>query len=143
MGAQTLLKPDLYGPPAAEDAGGAPVLRGGECVCGAVFFPMQSYGCEVCGCHGEDLRARDLAGRGALIAAAVVHMHHARPGPGGAPAREAPFVIGSIALDDGPVVRTLLDADGAPEPGARMTARLVETPGGEHPTLDLRFSPDA
>ena len=57
MGAQTLLKPGLYGPPAGEDAA---VLRGGKCACGAVFFPMQSYGCEVCGRHGEALRPRDL-----------------------------------------------------------------------------------
>ncbi|MEC9433805.1 MAG: OB-fold domain-containing protein [Pseudomonadota bacterium] len=144
MGALTLLKPDLYGPAAADAGGnpaGPPVLHGGECRCGAVFFPLQPYGCEVCGRHGDDLRPRALAGRGALIAAAVVHIHQNRPGPG-APARQAPFVVGSIALDDGPVVRTLLDAAEAPEPGARMEARLVET-GGETPTLDLRFAPVA
>ena len=140
MGAQTLLKPGLYGSAAGEDAA---VLRGGECACVAVFFPMQSYGCEVCGRHGEALRPRDLAGRGSLIAAAVVHMHQGRPGPGGTPPRQAPFVVGSIALDDGPVVRTLLDCAEAPDPGTRMTARLVETPGAEAPLLDLRFAPAA
>lgn len=143
MGAPTLLKPDLYGPAAddaAESKKSPPVLHGGECSCGAVFFPLQAYGCEVCGRHGADLRPRDLAGRGALIAAAVVHIHQGRPGPGGAPARQAPFVVGSIALDDGPVVRTLLDVTEAPAPGSRMEARLVEI-GGETPTLDLRFAP--
>lgn len=38
-----LLKPDLYGLGAA----GTPTLLGGRCECGYVFFPMQTFGCEI------------------------------------------------------------------------------------------------
>lgn len=119
-----LLKPGLYT--------GAGTLLGGRCACGHVFFPMQSHGCEVCGRHGVDLQPMMLAGRGTLLSSTVVHLHAGS-------ARAAPFTIGKIALDEGPVVRTLL-VDPAREiaPGARMAARIV--PVGDS-TLDLRFAP--
>jgi hypothetical protein len=126
------LKPELY------DGGQPPSLRGGVCTCGYVFFPLQNYGCERCGRFGEDLRPKDLAGRGRLIASATVHLH--------SPDRPTPFVVGSIALDDGPVVRTLL-TDTPPNlaPGARMETVLVAIDPGEDgaPRVDLRFMPAA
>ena len=42
-----------------------PALIGGRCVCGHVFFPMQTYGCEKCGRYGDDLKksaCQDAAG---------------------------------------------------------------------------------
>jgi uncharacterized protein len=124
-----LLKPTLY----ARSATGA-VLLGGRCECGYVFFPMQTFGCERCGKHGDALQPFELKGRGTLRCASTVHVHADEK-------RTAPFVIGMIALDDGPIVRTLIldspaDHD---KPGTPVEAVLVavETEQGE--ALDLRF----
>lgn len=135
-----LLKPKLYVP---ADGDGVPALLGGRCRCGYVFFPMQTFGCERCGATGEALEPMKLRGRGTLVAAATVHRHHD-------PSRPTPFVVGTIALDDGPVVRTLLvGADGTPLDEApvagsvRVEAVLVsvakKSDGNE--VLDLRFRP--
>jgi len=121
-----LLKPTLY----ARREGAPPVLLGGRCACGHAFFPMQTFGCERCGRFGDALQPQDLQGRGTLRSAATVHVHADEKRP-------APFVVGTIALDDGPVIRTLLTEDCAP--GARVEAVLipVEADGGR--ALDLRF----
>lgn len=129
-----LLKPGLYA--ASTAAGEPPVLRGGRCACGYVFFPMQTYGCEKCG--STELVPVDLAGRGRLVASARVLLH-ARPD------RQPPFVVISVRLDDGPVVRTLLaqDTEKVLAADTPMTASLVQvatTESGE-PVADLRFSP--
>ena len=129
----SLLKPALY---RAEGSGAAPdhpALLGGVCACGYVFFPLQHYGCERCG--GLDLQPKILSGAGELLASARVHLH---PGKG----REAPFTVGSIRLDDGPIVRTLIEVDESDlHPGARMATRLVEALDLEGaPCLDLRFA---
>jgi uncharacterized OB-fold protein len=127
-----LLKPGLY----REAAAGPPVLLGGKCPCGHVFFPMQAYGCEVCG--RQDLTPRTLVGAGRLIASARVHLFAGK-------GREAPFTVASIQLDDGPVVRTLIVEEASSlAPGQRMAARLVPVAGPEgEPRLDLRFAPEA
>jgi len=95
-----LLKPALY---AANDLEPAqpPNLLGGRCECGYIFFPMQQFGCERCGKFGSSLEAVSLRGSGKLVTATVVHMHADKRRP-------APFAVGTIALDDGPVVRALL-----------------------------------
>ena len=124
----SLLKPELYG----SDPAGNVVLRGGKCRCGYVFFPFQEFGCERCGASGDALAAMDLAGTGRLIASSQVHLHADS-------SRPAPFVIGTIALDDGPVIRTLLT--GAAQPPARVHAVLQ--PAGEADMLDLRFAPES
>jgi uncharacterized OB-fold protein len=129
-----LLKPELY---AAADPD-PPVLLGGRCRCGHIFFPMQTYGCERCGATGSALAPLSLAGRGRLVATATVHLH-------ADPARPAPFVVGTIALDDGPVIRTLL-VDTTPSdrhPSARVEALLVPAARADGTeALDLRFRPE-
>jgi uncharacterized OB-fold protein len=126
-----LLKPDLY---ALEDDGNV-ILKGARCRCGYTFFPPQHYGCEKCGSTGA--APATLRGRGKLVASAMVHIH-SRPG------REAPFVIGTIKLVDGPVVRALLagSLDGLC-PGTAMTAILtsISSEDGKE-RLDLRFATD-
>lgn len=139
MPTASLLKPELYKPAgAAPEPGVSCTLSGGRCVCGHLFFPMQFYGCEQCGRSGEALQRADLSGRGTLLASAVVHVHQGE--------REAPFVVGTVQLADGPVVRTLLDhppAAPALIPGQPMQAVLK--PAGRNaagePLLDLRFAP--
>ena len=131
-----LLKPALYRAEGSPGTPAVPALIGGVCeACGHVFFPMQTYGCERCG--AVSLSPRLLAGTGRLVASARVHLHAGK-------GREAPFTVGTIALDDGPVVRTLLADDGGLAPGARMTTTLVpvrDAEGAER--LDLRFRPEA
>ncbi len=98
-----------------------PALIGGRCVCGHVFFPMQTYGCEKCGRYGEDLKKISLSGRGRVLAFARVHIH-ARPYP------KVPFTVVVVALDDGPVIKALLDpaVDDELRSGAVMVAKLVQ-----------------
>jgi uncharacterized OB-fold protein len=113
---------------------GRPALLGGRCrACGYVFFPLQPYGCESCG--SAELESLALTGRGRLVASARVHMH---AGQG----RTAPFTVGSIALDDGAVVRSVLEHDGvAPlKPGTLMTSRLAAETRLDRGPHDIRFA---
>ncbi len=130
----TLLKPKLY---RIEPAPGHPSLRGMHCgICGHVFFPPQNLGCERCGAAGNALQSRQLVGRGTLMARVTVHVH-------AKPERPAPFVIGTVHLDDGPIVRTLLDSapDALPPIGSPMVAVLRPVASAESAaTHDLRFS---
>jgi hypothetical protein len=131
-----LLKPALYRAEGSAAAPDHPALLGGKCAdCGYVFFPLQAYGCERCG--SVRLEPQLLSGTGRLQASAQVHLH---PGKG----REAPFAVGAIALDDGPIVRTLIEDDSAGvRVGARMVSRLIRVADAEGaPRLDLRFTPE-
>ena len=124
-----LLKPDLF----AIGPTGVPVLLGGRCICGFVFFPMQAFGCERCGRNGPALQPHALAARGRLRASATVHIHADEK-------RKTPFVIGTIALDDGPIVRTLLDeSNDAIASGARVEGVLARIHTDSTEALDLRF----
>jgi uncharacterized OB-fold protein len=132
MSDSMLLKPALYRAEGTERAPSRPALLGGRCACGYVFFPLQAYGCERCG--SAELKPYALAGEGTLLASARVHLHAGKK-------REAPFTVGAIKLDDGPIVRTLLVDDArAFRPGDRMATTLVSVKD-ENATdkLDLRF----
>jgi uncharacterized OB-fold protein len=128
------LKPSLYTVPS--DAA-PPSLLGGRCRCGYVFFPMQTYGCEKCGATGDALQPAALPATATLVASARVLLHANK-------SRTAPFVVVSARLDDGPVVRTLLDEDTAETLpiGAALRGRLVEVSRDEagEPVVDLRFA---
>ncbi|WP_076867134.1 Zn-ribbon domain-containing OB-fold protein [Bradyrhizobium mercantei] len=141
-----LLKPDLYALKGTTSAPERPSLKGGKCAhCGFVFFPMQGYGCEVCGRSGDCLQSLALRGSGSLIASARVHMHNPVPAAAMADVKplEAPFTVGTIKLDDGPTIRTLLvDAkERALKPRQRMMSKLVPVGSGARTILDLRFTP--
>lgn len=132
----SMLKPALYQP---EPAPHPPSLNGIHCsACGHVFFPPQDLGCERCGTTGTALQPRRLAGRGTLMSRVTVHLH-------AKPERSAPFVVGTVHLDDGPVVRTLLDLapEALPRIGSPMVAVLTPVAAlpGDAATLDLRFAP--
>lgn len=111
-----------------------PALIGGKCRCGSVFFPMQRFGCEACGGHGDDLCEIRLAGRGFLHAFAQVHLH-ARPQP------KVPFTVLEIALDDGPLIRALFDqpTEAGLCKGDCMVATVVRQTRGETEVDVLRF----
>lgn len=126
--------PDLY----AASPDGIPKLNGGRCrACGYVFFPPQSYGCEICGASGDLLQPLALKGEGVLKSFATVHLYQGK-------GIEAPFTVGVILLDDGPAVRTILTerTDAGLKIGDRMRTALVhvasdESGGG---TNELRFA---
>lgn len=130
-------KPHLYSSPSV-DGSSIPQLKGGRCVCGYVFFPWQAYGCEKCGATGEALQQVMLEGKGELVASARVLMHAKED-------RKPPFVVASVRLDAGPVVRALLaeDTKEARPVGQRMQACLVQVAQSDtgEPLGELRFSP--
>jgi uncharacterized OB-fold protein len=126
-------RPSLFRPEGTAAAPHQPALLGGRCtVCGYVFFPMQSYGCEACGSLALEPMA--LSGRGRLTSFARVHVHN---GPG----RQAPFTVGSIVTEDGAVVRTLIapDSEDRLSHGATVVATLVPETRPGRGEFDLRF----
>ena len=126
--------PSLYKPALYTQSAGGIALQGGRCSCGYVFFPMQRYGCERCGQTGDALSPYALSGNGTLIAWVKVHVHADMR-------RAVPFIVATIALDDGPVIRTLLTD--VPSPGVtRVSASLapIQTDTASE-MLDLRFVP--
>lgn len=138
-----LLKPALYRAEGTPARPGHPALLGGECRCGHVFFPWQSYGCERCGADAGALTPKALSGRGRVESTATVHLHASADRP-------VPFVIAAVRLDDGPLVRGLAAADTqALCPGDSVVTTLVQAPGtpgddGRRDlALDLRFTRDA
>lgn len=80
-------------------------LAGTRCRdCLTAFFPPLHIGCEVCGAPDDRLDDASLPARGRLHASATVHLHRGR-------GIEAPFTIAEVVLDDGPVVRALIDGE--------------------------------
>ena len=92
-----------------------PVLQGTRCAsCNTTFFPVLSLGCEVCG--STQLDAIVLEATGVLHSVATVHLYQGHD-------IEAPFAIGEIQLDAGPLIRAtmaeVLERDAI---GARVAA---------------------
>jgi uncharacterized OB-fold protein len=104
----------------AED--GTITLGGMICTsCHHISFPAQSYGCEKCGAFGDALRSRKIEAQGQLLAFARVNLHRGK-------GIKAPFLVGSIQLDDGPSVRcTLIEQeDSELSHGAPMIGKIVQ-----------------
>jgi len=96
--------------------GESPVLLGTRCrSCDSVFFPTLGLGCEVCG--SAQLEAMAIEPVGTLHSVATVHLHQGHD-------IEAPFAIGEIQLDAGPLIRaTMTDLVPPEQIGARVNAR--------------------
>ncbi len=136
------LNDHLYQADGTDDAPALPSLSGGECRCGYVFFPWQTYGCERCGLSGDALRPKRLTGKGTLRAKATVHRHRDNRALTDVQPRVAPFTIGVVDLVDGPTIRVVLDeSDGPAHPDATVVARLVEVGTKERSVMDLCFAP--
>lgn len=126
--------PTLY---EASDAG-PPVLLGHRCgQCGLAGFPRQSLGCESCGGGGDNLKPITLVARGKLVSFAVVHRHAGKD-------IAAPFIMGEITLDDGPLIRCTLSAEtpGALMIGQSMIGVLEHNPAADASVRELRFKPE-
>ena len=92
-----------------------PVLQGTRCAsCNTTFFPVLSLGCEVCG--STQLDAIVLEAEGVLHSVATVHLYQGHD-------IEAPFAIGEIQLDAGPLIRaTMAEVVERDAIGARVAA---------------------
>jgi uncharacterized OB-fold protein len=134
MAEETKVRPALFRAEGTAKVPQHPALLGGRCsACGYVFFPMQTYGCEACG--STALEPMALSGRGVLTSFARVHVH-----AGGG--RTAPFTVGTIALDDGGVLRALIDTPSEDKltHAAVVVAKLVPETRPDRGTHDLRFT---
>ncbi len=96
-------------------SGEQPVLSGTRCrACDAVFFPTMPLGCEVCG--STQLEPMTIDAVGTLHSVATVHLHQGHD-------IEAPFAIGEIQLDAGPLIRgTMAELVERDAIGARVAA---------------------
>jgi len=106
--------PGLYDPNA-----NTPMLAGTRCgACGATFFPPLKIGCAVCG--SPDLQDTALAARGVLHSSAIVYRYRGDD-------IEAPFTVGEIVLDEGPVIRATMASNDAAAIGDPVEARWFVT----------------
>jgi uncharacterized OB-fold protein len=112
-------------------------LNGGHCrACGYVFFPPQSYGCESCGAPESQLEPKALRAQGVLSSFATVHLHQGK-------GIEAPFTVGVIVLDEGPVIRAIVshNSDAGLKIGDRMRAVEIAAEGESGASgRELRFA---
>jgi uncharacterized protein len=122
-----LAKPALY----REGQDGLAILRGMRCGCGRIAFPYQPFGCEQCG-RTCSIEPADLAADGRIAAVAEVHVQ-----PGDSP--PAPFLVGAVKLDSGPMVRAYLEGARV-RPGDRVRGALLPAMSGSEGVLDLRFA---
>lgn len=132
---QKLLNPSAYTMQTKGFNKNGVTLRGGQCSCGNIFFPIQEFGCEKCGAYATQIQEKSIVTSGQLIASAQVHLHF-----GGGP--KAPFVIGSIKLDEGPIVRALLSTEKSKlNIGDAMIGELTYVNSNEDgdDIFDLRF----
>ena len=115
-----------------------PRLRGTRCRCGRLLFPPQHFGCDGCGAAGDAIRPVEFEADGVLTAFATSHRQQ-RPGS------ESPLVVGTVALDAGPVVESTLAVDDASglRIGARLRARLLDIGADEdgRRIVDCFFEP--
>jgi uncharacterized OB-fold protein len=113
--------------PGLYDPHGEPALRGDRCTrCATPFFPASRWGCECCGAPADALEPASLDAVGLLLTFATVRLG------------DAPYTIGEILLDAGPVIRaSMLPADGEGlDFGARVRGRLVGA-GQDHSGTEL------
>lgn len=129
---KTAAQPGLYDP---EES--VPRLMGTRCSgCGTCFFPPLGIGCEICGAAQDQLEAAELAAAGELHSVATVHMHAGKD-------IQAPFTVGEVQLDDGPLVRCMMAELVEPAAiGARVAARweVVSTDEDGNEVLEPRFA---
>lgn len=111
---KTAEHPGLYDPEEKQ-----PRLFGTRCdQCDTSFFPPLGIGCEVCG--SPNLSEIRLSTAGTVHSAATVHRHSGKN-------VETPFIVAEILLDDGPLVRALLEGTERENViGERTVARWFE-----------------
>ncbi|MDI9915360.1 OB-fold domain-containing protein [Rhodococcus sp. IEGM 1379] len=111
-------------------AGATLPIRAVRCLrCTYIASPVQYFGCEQCGAHGDDLEEAVLSGEGTVLEIVNVYQHPDS-------SLTIPAAIGSIELIEGPVIRARLNSPDL-EPGSRVVA-VDEAPDA---ALGLTFAP--
>jgi uncharacterized OB-fold protein len=130
---------NLFRPDVVALVDGLPTLIGSQCeVCGDIRFP-RAPACPKCHASSERLKPRALARSGELATCSRVER-----GPAGIP---APYLVGYVALKDGPRVLARVSADTLDASaliGGRCTLEigtLSET--GDGPLQGYRFTVEA
>ena len=128
-------QPTLY----EAGVGDAVTLLGWSCAeCGAVTVASGQYGCASCGAEPDRLERRTLTGRGHLRAFVTVHQQLV-------PGRAAPYVFGSVVLDEGPVIGAILKVseESSLRLGMAVAARGVayRAEGEPEPKIECQFEP--
>jgi uncharacterized protein len=122
---------DLY-----EAEGAEPSLIASRCSsCGRVAFPAMTIGCDVCGGHSELLERMTISASGVLYSVATVHSHQGD--------RAAPFTIGEILLDAGPLIRAEVvsgQADLAIEERVEARWQVIRVDEQGHDVVEPVFS---
>ncbi len=102
------------------EVGSGRTVAGTRCGCGRVAVPPEPYGCDVCGALPATLAAIEVELVGVVRGVATVHRHH-RPEP------KTPFTVVEMALDAGPVLKGVLDAESpAPTIGGRIVGDVLD-----------------
>ena len=134
---QIALRPTVFSLIGTEDLPERPSLKGCQCKCGYVFFPRQYFGCESCGRLGDEIEDIEMSGRGKIREFATVHRSHRKD-------LIAPFIVATIVLDAGVVIRALLNVTDAKllSIGQTVYSTLSTVGQGEdgREIVDLRFT---
>lgn len=149
MSEQVALKHNLFSIHGTKDLPNRPLLKGGKCECGHIFFPLQKYGCEVCGRHGDQINEMELSGKGVIKTFTTVYRNAQEKksityGANPTDFLNVPFVLALIILDEGCELMALIDGDGCNlHPGQTVYSTLVSIAEneGNREILDLRFTP--
>lgn len=115
-----------------DDDDGTPILTGVRDSSGYVSYPQQGTGSLFNGDHGSDLTPVRLAGRGKIQATATVRVHSV-------PDIETPFTIAAVVLDEGPLVRGVLEVVDSGRIGDEVVAITTVVHRGEDEVHELRF----
>lgn len=123
-------EPDLYD----VDDDGVPTLFGLCDSTGFVSFPFQEYGSEYNGDHGDRVARIELCGTGVVSAITPIHSHLD-------PKVVTPYLLASIVLEEGPMVRSVLVDAPQAQIGTRVRAITVPVARGDGQVAELRFTP--
>ncbi|WP_077213192.1 Zn-ribbon domain-containing OB-fold protein [Bacillus dakarensis] len=134
---QIALRPSVFSIRGTEELPDRPSLKGCQCKCGYVFFPRQYFGCESCGRFGDDIENIEMSGRGKIREFATVHRSQRKDLP-------APYIVATIVLDAGVVIRGLLDVTDEKQLSIGQTVYSTLSSVGRdedgREIVDLRFS---
>lgn len=131
------LRPSVFSLQGTTELPDHPSLKGCRCKCGYVFFPRQHYGCEMCGATEGDIEDIELNGKGQLRAFTKVHRSHLKN-------HKAPYYVGTIVLDAGCEIRSLIDVtdESLLSVGQTVYSTLTVVAHEEgKKVVDLRFTP--
>jgi uncharacterized OB-fold protein len=129
-------QPSLY---RCDESGNLTIIGSSCRFCRKVSCPSGRYGCPHCGAAAEAQDLCDLSGQGSLKGFVLVNVD--LPGE-----RSAPYIVGTIALEEGPIIEGILLASGDPVYSLDQRVRAVAvrvTGDSEHVnSFECQFATD-